>query len=563
MAEPQVKWWGWGDPEKRFAMEARPKLLPFLRNHFNLPEGAMVLPVPKLDDFTMPASRLSPQHMEFLAGLLGTNGVSSSRLDRLTHAVGKSYHDLIRLRYRQELPFPDAVAWPQQESQIIELLRWAEAQKVALVPFGGGTSVVGGVEAVAGKRHSAVLSLDLKKLNRIIALTAESLLVEAEAGLLGPDLESYLEERGFTLGHFPESFTYSTLGGWVATRSAGQFSNRYGKIEDMVESVRLITPRGIIETPATPASATGPDIKQVVVGSEGVLGIISRVRLRIRPLAQKKFYRAYVFPTFVDGVRLVRQLVTNGARPTLVRLLDGGETDLALAVAKWPKTPWLKSLADMLLGRMAARGFLAHERSLFLFGAEGNKIEVAAEQRYLKIARASARAFVLGTQPVKMWYRHRYDNPYLRDELIDRGLLIDTLETACEWHCLLPLYHTVREKIIRCLRELGLPGLVMAHISHVYPNGSSLYFIILAQPVLGKELAQWHEIKRVASEAILCAGGALSHHHGIGLDHAPWLEQQVGTLAATLLQSYKSIVDPCSIMNPGKLIANVEERSRP
>ena len=549
----RAKWWGWGDEHKRFDIEHRPQLWPFLQRLFAMPDRP-VLAVPAATDFAIPASRLLAADISLLEQIAGDEHCSLLPEVRLSYALGKSYHDLIRLRYRQLTAVPDAIVFPQTETQIWQILQWAVAERIAIVPFGGGTSVVGGVEAVAGPLHRALVVVCLTQMDKIVSCWPDSLLVEAQAGISGPVLENYLAQQGFTLGHFPESFEYSTLGGWVASRSAGQFSTRYGKIEDLVQSVRMVTPGGILETAGVPASACGPDLKQLVVGSEGSLGIISQARLKICPAPRKKFYRAYLFRDFESGIQAVQRLLTQGTKPTLVRLLDGAETELALALAKWPTRPIPRVLANLFLRGIAMAGFSAGKRSLGFFGLEGNQFQVNSDKQALRQTLQSSHTFALGKTPVSMWYKHRYDNPYLRDELLDYGLLVDTLETATTWRMLLPLYYGVREKIQATLTQLQIPGLVMAHISHVYETGSSLYLIILAQPKLGTELAVWQQLKNTASEAILQQGGVISHHHGIGLDHAVWLKRQLDPVSQATLVGLKNSLDPAGILNPGKMM---------
>lgn len=550
--QESTKWWGWGEEGKRFELDSRPQLFPYLRKYFPL-LAQPVVPVPHPDDFDIPPSRLHIEQLQALSQIMPEN-IFTDKMTRLRHAVGKSYHDLLRLRYRQDLHFPDAVVFPHREEEIQELFRWAEAQKVALVPFGGGTSVVGGVEAICSTAQVATVTVNLRGLDKIIAFHPESLLVEAEAGITGPRLEEYLNVRGFTLGHSPESFVYSTLGGWLAARSAGQFSTRYGKIEEMVESVRMVTPRGVWETRPIPASATGPDLKQWIVGSEGTFGIITKAALHIHPLPKQKFYRAYLFPEFTEGVDFVQNLMKAGSRPALVRLLDGAETDFALALVKWPTRPIGAQAAAWSLKWLDFHGFKSSRRSLLLLGFEGSRAEVKAEKSLAKRLLAAHKVFSLGQSPAFMWYRHRHEHPYLRDELIDRALLLDTLETASEWHRVLPLYQAVREAIHKTLVELNIPGVVLGHLSHLYQQGSSLYFIILAQPSLHKELEQWWRIKTAASDAILRHGGTISHHHGIGTDHAIWFRQEIDSVSLGALQNLKAYVDPAGVLNPGKLL---------
>ena len=547
-----LKWWGWGPTSERFDLAAHPRFRRHLQRYLPLPEQP-VLPVPALDDFVIPPSRLDAAAIAQLEKIVGAEHCRLSRLERLRHAVGKSYHDLIRLRRRQNLSFPDVVLYPQTETQIQSLYQWASASGTALIPFGGGTSVVGGVEALSGS-FTTVATIDMANFAEIITLDEAALIVEAEAGIFGPDLESYLNGHGFTLGHSPESFQYSTLGGWIAARSSGQFSTHYGNIEDLVQSVRLITPRGALSTISVPASATGPQFKHLILGSEGVLGIISRARMHIRELPPQQLFRSYLFPDFATGVAAVYSLMHSGGKPTLLRLSDGTETGWALAMPKIPETGVRGAIAKLLEKQPEKRGLLPERRSLLLIGWEGRLKQIRQEKKFWERIRRRHHSMALGKWPTQIWYRRRYHNPYVRDELLDYGLLVDTLETAAEWPQIIPLYHAVSTAIKETLQQLGINGMVGAHLSHLYPQGSSLYFIIFAYPHPDKEVEQWWRIKTAASDAIVANGGTISHHHGVGLDHKQWYARQIDATTAGILRDLKTALDPVGILNPGKLL---------
>ena len=471
----------------------------------------------------------------------------------MRHSVGKSYHDLIRLRRRQNLSFPDLVLYPQTEAQIEAIYRWANDTGTALVPFGGGTSVVGGVEAING-RFAALATIDLANLSQIIALDEQSMIVEAEAGIYGPALEQYLNERGFTLRHSPESFQYSTLGGWIAARSSGQFSTCYGNIEDMLQSVRLITPNGPLTTLSVPGSAAGPQLKHLVLGSEGIFGIISRARMRIRPLPPRQLFRSYLLVDFSEGVAILRELMRAGGKPALLRLSDGIETGWALAMPRIPESGIRGAIARLVEKWPEKRDFVPERRSLLLIGWEGRPEQISSEKKLWDRIISGHKKLAMGKWPAQIWYRRRYHNPHVRDELIDYGVLVDTLETAGEWRQIASLYRTVCAAIRQAFKELAITGMVGAHLSHLYPQGSSIYFIIFACPQPGKEVEQWWRIKSAASDAIVAGGGTISHHHGVGLDHKKWYARQLDATAVVMLRELKAAVDPAGILNPGKLL---------
>lgn len=556
---PNTRWWGWGNVDESYDLGRRPQFWPFIKKWVDVPEVPWLFP-PEPQEISLPPIRLSAPDLDALSHCLPPKRIETSPGVRLRSTYGKSYYDLIRIRYRQFHQVPDAVLFPEREDEIQNLLRWANRERVAIVPRGGGTSVVGGVQAYCPEGYRALLVVDLRLMNKILRIIPESLLADVEAGIFGPALEEGLQAKGFTFSHYPESFRLSTLGGWIAARSAGQQSTRYGKIEDMVESLRIVLPEGIVETPRLPAAANGPDLDQLFIGSEGTLGIITRARIKIKPLPLEKYYSAFLFRNFEEGVNAIREIMQSGFRPATLRLSDGPETAFALSLLEKSKSPIFEGMRQLAFRWMQARGYLPDSRALMILGIEGGAGEVPFLKKRIQSSLKAHGAFNLGRKAGQSWYRNRFQNPYLRDILMDYGLLVDTLETATEWENLWALYHAVREAIQSAYQNLGIRGVVLAHLSHVYPQGSSLYFILLASPHPGKEIEEWHIIKRAASDAIVTHGGTISHHHGVGLDHRQWLRAELGDEAITVLRKIKSQLDPFRILNPGKLLPEEGER---
>jgi alkyldihydroxyacetonephosphate synthase len=415
---------------------------------------------------------------------------------------------------------------------------------VAVIPFGGGTSVVGGVDALRGDHHAAI-SLDLARLSGLHALDPRSQLATFGAGTTGPQLERLLDERGLTLGHFPQSFAFSTVGGWAATRSAGQASTGYGRIDDLVVTLRAATPSGELAGLPVPASAAGPDLRRLLLGSEGTLGVITAVTLRVRPRPSHQRLDAYALPGFATGADALRALVQTGATPDVARLSDEQETRISLALARHPGP------ARLLHTYLTAR----RRAAMLILGWDDD------DPKHIGHRRSAARtihkrhgAVAIGTPPGRSWAEGRFHGAYLRDELLSRGVLVDTLETATTWTELTDLHDSVATALGAALRERGTPAIVMCHVSHVYPTGASLYFTFLARQQHGHELAQWRAAKQAASDAISQAGATITHHHAVGRDHAPWLAQEIGDLGVAALQAVKDRLDPAGVMNPGKLL---------
>jgi alkyldihydroxyacetonephosphate synthase len=465
--------------------------------------------------------------------------------DRVAHAAGKGYPDLVRLRAGAPEGAPDGVVYPSSTAQVQAVLKLCARHSLAVVPFGGGTSVVGGVEPLRGA-HEAVLALDTRRLAAFGSLDRESLTVTVGAGMRAPALEAELGRRGLTLGHYPQSFEYVSLGGCAATRSAGQASTGYGRFEQMVLGLSLAAPAGALALAAVPATAAGPELRRVLVGSEGTLGVICELALRVRPAPVARSYEGVFFRSFAAGAQALRALAQGHAAPDVARLSDERETDMSLALAG---TAGLKGA----LGRryLGARGYGGG--CLAIFGFEGDAEAVAQRRkRALTVVRAHE-GLPVGRSPGRAWVAQRFAAPYLRDELLTHGVMVETLETATSWSNLERLHSAVGGVIGEALRAQGTPGLVMCHVSHLYETGASLYFTFLARQREGQEIEQWRAVKHAASEAIVNGGGTITHHHAVGRDHAPWLEREVGAEGVGMLRALKEQLDPAGIMNPGKL----------
>jgi alkyldihydroxyacetonephosphate synthase len=540
---PQMRWWGWGDPAHPPGLPAH--ALEFLAE--TIGGGSQPRPPVALANVRLERSALSAGSLGDLRAIVGAENVREDHAERVLHAAGKGYPDLVRLRAGEPEGAPDAIVLPGSAGQVAAVLALCARSSLAVVPFGGGTSVVGGVAPLRGE-HGAAIALDMRRMDGVVSLDGQSRTVTVQAGLRGPALERYLASRGLTLGHFPQSFEYVTLGGCAATRSAGQASSGYGAIEKMVLGLRMSAPSGEIELPPLPASAAGPSLRQLLIGSEGTLGVISELSLRVREAPSERIYEGIFFEDFAGGVELLRELVQNGATPDVARLSDRPETRMSLALAG---TGGLKGrLGRLYLG---ARGY--GEGCLAILGFEGTEAQVRARrERALELVRAGG-GLAVGRSPGEAWAKGRFSAPYLRDELLTQNVMVETLETATQWSNLRRLHGAVGHAIERALSDGGTPGLVMCHVSHLYETGASLYFTFLARQRVGDEIAQWRDVKEAASRAIVEHGGTITHHHAVGRDHAPWMDAEVGETGTAALRALKAELDPAGIMNPGKLLA--------
>ncbi len=546
-----MKWWGWGWDDVSLPVESRPALWRFLRERLEVDPATRRTVVPLLD-IRVPPSLLSPDDIEQLTHIVGEGNLSVDAADRAVHAVGKGYRDLVRIRTGTIERAPDAVLYPEDEDSVRRVLAFARRRRYAVVPFGGGTSVVGGVEPPAGGAWAAVLTVDVRRMRRVLEIDEHAGLVTAEAGIRGPHLEEALNAKGLTLGHFPQSWEFSTLGGWIATRAAGSLSNRYGKIEDLVVGLRLVSPTRTVVLRALPAEAHGPDLKELVLGSEGTLGIVTQATLRAHPLPPVRRFASRLFRSFEDGLVALRGMAKEDCLPDMTYLSDEEETRFLAAEAGIGPGGDAGGATGVALRVLEARGFSLAQGSLLLMEFEGSPARVAhRSRRALRLARGTAS---LGGAPAERFYHGRFEAPYLRDSLLDHGILVDTVETAASWSNLLAVYAAGQKALREALWKAGTPGIVLCHVSHVYVDGASLYYTFLGRQQEGREIVQWTAIKEAVTRAFVEAGGALSHHHGIGADHAPYLGRVIGEDGLVVLRALKRELDPEGIMNPGKLL---------
>jgi len=539
-----MRWWGWGGEDTPASPALPLGAERLLRDELGAGERR-VAPV-ELSAVRLPDPALPERAVARLAGIVGEENVRRDRLARVSHAAGRSYPDLVRLRSGDASGAPDAVVCPATHAEVLDVLRACESDGVAVVPFGGGTSVVGGVEALRGQ-HAAAIALDLLRMDRLLRVDSRSLLAVFEPGVTGPRAETLLASRGLTLGHFPQSFEFATIGGFVATRSAGQASTGYGRIDELVLGLRLAAPAGELEVKPFPASAAGPSLRELLVGSEGVLGVITEATLAVRSLPARRRYEGWSFRSFDEGCEAFRRMEQADASPDVARLSDEDETRLSFALAS-------SGSATERVGRayLRARG---HEGGcIAIVGWEGAENDVEERRLRTRAFLKEAGGLALGDRPGRAWLRGRYAGPYLRDALLDRAVMVETLETAASWSDLPGLYAAVVAGLRDSLAARGTSPFVMCHVSHLYRTGASLYFTFIAPQEEGAELDQWRAAKQAASEAIVAKRGTITHHHAVGRDHAPWMSAEVGELGLELLRAAKARLDPRGIMNPGKLL---------
>jgi alkyldihydroxyacetonephosphate synthase len=514
--------WGWGRPEEApttaeleaFAPAAQ-ALLGFPVQPPERPAAPAELPAPRL--------RLPPRLRR---------AASREPADRARHALGRSYNDLLRgLRGQIRHP-PDVVLRPRTEAEVAEVLDWCAGAGVAVVPFGGGTSVVGGVEPAVGDGFEGVASLDLAELAGVPEVDPVARAARVLAGTTGPALEAALKPHGLTLRFYPQSFERSTVGGWLATRAAGHFSTRATHVDDLVESIRMVTPAGVWASRRLPGSGAGPSPDRLVLGSEGALGVVTEAWLRVRPRPARRAAATVAFGSFQAGAAAVRALLQAGIEPATCRLVDGAEAALT--------------------------GTLAGGEAVLVLGFESVQLPLEAERDAAVQLCAAAGGRPLdaggGADAAAGWRASFVRAPYLRERLVLLGVLVETFETAVTWERLDGLVAAVREATGAALAQACGGGMVTCRLTHAYPDGAAPYFTVLAPARRGGELGQCAEVKAAAAEAVLAAGGTITHHHAVGRDHRPWYDRQRPAPFAAALRAAKAAVDPAGILNPGVLL---------
>lgn len=472
--------------------------------------------------------------------------INTEPMPRVLHARGQSFPNWVNLRSGQINSFPDGVAFPTSEGEVAELLQYAAKKGFRVIPYGGGTSVVGHIDPV--KSMAPVVTIDMSRMNRLIDLNEENLLATFGAGVRGPDLEAQLRARGFTLGHFPQSFEYSTLGGWIATRSSGQQSLRYGRIEKLFAGGRLETPQGELVLPLFPASAAGPDIREMVLGSEGRLGILTHATVRISRIPEREDFHAVFFPNFQHGIKAVEEILATGLSLCMLRLSTASETTTTLALAGH------ENLIRALERLLAMRG-LGEEKCMLLMGFSGQSQLVRTNRNEALNITGKWDGTHIGKTFGTQWHKNRFRTPYLRNTLWEKGYGIDTLETATSWENTGTMIEQIEGALQGAMAKIGERIHIFTHLSHVYPNGSSVYTSILFKLAQDPDenLSRWQRMKSAASQAIVSNGGTISHQHGVGIDHLPYLQSEKSTLGMNAIRSICKQFDPEGIMNPGKL----------
>jgi len=549
-----MKWWGWGRHDVSFTHEDKPELAPFILGELSLDvtRDGHAPPI-AFEDLELPEPMLPNALRSALEQAVGADHVSTDALDRVVHARGKSIRDLV-LQRRGHIPRPpDAVIRPAGEEQVTAVLRAALDADAVLIAFGGGSSISGSLEPPEHETRP-VLSLDLGRLDRVLGVDAPSQLARVQAGVFGPDLERQLNAQGWTFGHYPDSFTHSTLGGWIATRSSGMQSDRYGDIADLTRGLRVVTPAGLLEVRPVPSTSTGPSVREMVLGSEGRLGVITEATVHVRRLPAQRKILGYLFPSWSAGLEAMRDIAASEAAPSVTRVSDAPETAFSFATRK-QSTLLDRAQSRALQVFLRRKGWEPAAMCLAFIGYEGTADHVRSQRRLTERLVKLHGGLGIGSSPGELYDQKKFDTPYIRDFLLDRGSLADVSETAAPWSVLGTVYDAAVRAAHGAFDRLGVQGYVMCHLSHSYHSGACLYFTFVIVPSGTRdELDEYDEVKSAIQQAFVDSGATLSHHHAVGTEHAAWLEQDISSPGVGMLRALFEGTDPGGNLNPGKIV---------
>jgi alkyldihydroxyacetonephosphate synthase len=549
-----MKWWGWGDEDVSFTHEDKPGLGPFIAYALGVDVERVTSRPVAFADLHIPEPSLPEGLAAALTEAVGEERVSADPLDRVVHARGKSLRDLVRHRRGDVGRVPDLVVRPGEEEEIVAVLRAALDFDAVVIPYGGGTNISGSLE-VPALESRAVISVDLGRMDRVLAIDEASRLARAQPGVFGPALEQQLNARGWTLGHFPDSFTHSTLGGWIATRSSGMQSDKYGDVADLTRAVRVVTPAGTLVTRPVPSTSTGPSVREMVLGSEGRLGIISEATVHVHRVPERRTILGYLFPSWPEALAAMRDIAASEASPSVTRVSDAYETRFSFATRKAPTALDRLKSKGLQAYLQRRRGFDLDAMCLAFIGYEGTKGHVATQRKLVGRIVGRHGGLCIGSGPGALYDQKKFDTPYIRDYLLDRGAPADVSETSAAWSVLPELYGNVMAAAHGAFDDLRVHGYIMCHLSHSYHGGACLYFTFAFKPSGERDaLDEYDVVKSAIQQTFVDSGATLSHHHAVGTEHARWLEEDISAPGVAMLRALFDGVDPNANLNPGKIV---------
>jgi alkyldihydroxyacetonephosphate synthase len=548
-----MKWWGWGREDIAFSSDDKPSLRGFIQSALAVDIAAPGASPVAFSDVEIPASALPDALRGALESAVGAEHVSVDDHDRVVHARGKSLRDIYRHRTGDVGRIPDVVVRPADEPAIAAVLRAVLDADAVLIPFGGGSNISGSLEAPIAETRP-IVSLDLGRLDRVLEVDDVSRIARVQAGVFGPALEQQLAARGWTAGHFPDSFTHSTLGGWIATRSSGMQSDKYGDIAELTRAVRVVTPNGVLVTRPVPSQATGPSVREMILGSEGRLGVITEATIQVHRVPPQRTILGYLFPDWTRSMAAMRELSEAEVAPSVTRVSDARETQFSFATRK--KATLLDRVKSAALQKLLARkGIDPQQMCLSFIGYEGSEGYVAQQRKRVGEIVKRHGGLSIGSSPGELYDQKKFDTPYIRDFLLDRGTLADVSETAAPWSALPRVYDRTVAAARGAFAELGVTGYVMCHLSHSYHAGACLYFTFAFKPTGTRApLEEYDVVKSAIQQSFVDHGATLSHHHAVGTEHARWLDEDISPAGVAMIRALVEGVDPGANLNPGKIV---------
>ena len=552
-----MKWWGWGNEGVGFHHDDKPGFAPFVLEAVGLDLlTATKAEEPSFDELKVPKSNAAPAFITALTAIVGAANISTDDKLRVVHTYGKSLRDLVRIRNNWIERAPDVVVYPADEDEVLAIVKAAVKADAVIIPFGGGSNIAGSLEPLPTEKRT-VVSLDLGRLRLVVGIDEESGLARIQAGSQGPDLEEQLNAKGWTIGHFPDSFTHSTVGGWVATRSSGMQSDKYGDIADIARGLRVARADGMLVLRPLPSTSSGPSVREMILGSEGRLGVITEVTVQVHRVPAKRDVYAYFFPNWEAGIAAMQQISESDAAPSITRVSDARETGFTLATSK-DRHGFDKFVAGTVLPAImgAKWGKDNLDQICISFIAYEGSVSHAKRQRKLveKIIRDHDGLTIIGTGPGILYDQKKFDTPYLRDFLLDMGAAGDVSETATPWSKINRVHDAAYAAAQGAYDEIGIKGWIMSHMSHSYHSGACLYFTF-AFVFKNDPVAEYNLVKNAIQQSFVDNDATISHHHGVGVEHSPWLEDDISAEGVVVMTALFTGADPGSNYNPGKIIA--------
>ena len=552
----QQKWWGWGEEGLAYRYEDKPKFPGFVQKMVGVDITRPVKLIPPFSSLDVPASELSDDLRAKFVDAIGEKYVQTDDETRVVHAYGKGVRDLIRIRKGDLGRVPDVVLYPGTQEEVEAIVDASVEADAVLIPFGGGSNIVAALEAEPGETRQ-VISVNLGRMSKVLEIDETSGLAHIQAGVFGPDMEDQLQARGWTMGHHPDSFVWSTLGGWIATRSSGMQSDKYGDIADIVRGLTMVMPGQVLQLRPLPSSSSGPSVREMVLGSEGRLGVITSAWVNVHRIPEVRELQAYFFPTYEDGLKACEQIISSDAAVMMARVSDPIETQYIMANGK--KSGRVSSLANKAIQKiMLQKGWDLEKIAMSFIGFEGSANHVRYEKGLVgKIVKDNG-GMGVGKGPGTLYDQKKYDTPYIRDFMLDRGLICDVSETTTPWKYAAEIHAKIVDRFAKAMDDLGVRGVVFCHLSHSYHSGACQYFTFAIADDSDNQEATYDTAKRVIQQSFVDFHGTVSHHHGVGEEHSPWMDQDISPAGVFIQRKLFEGVDPGRNLNPGKIIHDGE-----